>query len=168
VAKEGGGWGAYMAKEREVGEPIGPLAIPYGRGRPLWPKEGRQGEPFGPFGHPPPTGGGCLYGHPQRMGRPLWPREGWPSLFWPNPSLRPRWPSPTGGPLRPPMAKKSDGHPDGQRAFGHPLPSAYGRVAPFGHRGQRGEAGSAFDLMTKGAFGHPFGHPLREGRPPSA
>jgi hypothetical protein len=39
------------------------------------------------------------------------------------------------------------------------------RVAPFGPYDQRGETGSAIDPMPKGAFGHPDGHPLREGGP---
>jgi hypothetical protein len=103
MAKEGGGWGAYMAKtppygQKRDGHPLRegrpPLAIPNLRG-PTWPKKGRGappslaipwgaymakerevGEPIGPSGHPPPTGGKCLHGHPQRMGRPLWPKRG--------------------------------------------------------------------------------------------
>jgi hypothetical protein len=47
--------------------------------------------------------------------------------------FRPLWPKPS---LRPPMAK---------RAFGHPLPSAYGRGwLPLAIGDQRGEAGERY------------------------
>jgi hypothetical protein len=145
MAKEGGGWGAYMAKG-------GPL-------RPLWPKKGRLGSAYmtkreggtAPFGHPTPTG--CLHG--QRRGGerlPLWPSLGVPT--WPKREVGepfgPLWPSPKGGSLHDqrrggrgspsaslaiphlreagaymaipsgwggPYGQKRDGHPDGQKSI---------------------------------------------------
>jgi len=45
-----------------------------------------------------------------------------------------------------PYGQKRDGHPDGQRAFDHPLPSAY----------------MAKEGRERRTYG-PFGHPLRVG-----
>jgi len=135
--------GAYMAKG-------GGGKRLHGQTPTLWPKEGWPS---------PPTGGAHLrpsqtYGglHGQRGGRG---------------ALRPLWPSPTGRPPSAPYGQKSDSHPDGQRAFGHPLPSAYGRGwLPLAIGAKEGRRGNAIDPMPKGAFGHPDGHPPTGGAGP--
>jgi hypothetical protein len=116
----------------EVGVPTWPnphpmakreMASPYGRGGPLWPsqtygglhgqREGDRGALRLPLAIP--------YGR----GRPLWPKEGRQGgalrPLWPSPTYGrrvPTWPSPADGAAL--MAKKNDGHPDGQSGFDHP------------------------------------------------
>jgi hypothetical protein len=145
MAKEGGGWGAYMAKggplrplwpkERE-GRP--PLAIPHLRGA-YMAKEGEGSASL--FGHPL----GCLHG--QREGgrgalRPLWPSPTYGRQV-------PTWPSSADGAAL--MTKKRDGHP-------------FGQTPPFGPDGQKSvwpslwpsPTGWAAPLRPKGAGGGPL------------
>ena len=94
---------------------------------PTWPKKG-VGEPFGPFGHPHLRAGAYMTKTPP---------------FGPDGQMRETIPYKAAPSA--PYGQKSDGHPDGQRAFGHPLPSAYGRGwLPLAIGGQCGEAGERY------------------------
>jgi hypothetical protein len=65
-----------------------------------------------------------------------------------------------------PYGQKSDGHPDGQRAFGHPLPSAYGREwLPLTIGAKEGGGGALLTLCPKERLAIPMAIPLREGGP---
>jgi hypothetical protein len=117
-------WGAYMAKEREVGEPIGPFGPPLREGTAPLAKGGEAGGALRPL-WPSPTGGDGPFGQ-RRGGR------GSPSAPLAIPHLRAAGaymaiPSGWGGPY----GQKRDGPPFGQTPpfgpDGHPL-----RAAPFG------------------------------------
>jgi hypothetical protein len=147
VAKEGGGWGAYMAKG-------GPL-------RPLWPKE-REGRP------PLTKGGGPVW---PKEGWPSPPTGGTAPLAIPH--LRGAYMAKEGGrgALRPPLAiphlrgaymaiPSGWGGPYGQKRDGHP----FGQTPPFGPDGQKSvwpslwpsPTGWVAPLRPKGAGGGPL------------